>query len=288
MSRHVGLSVGALVCALTLVATIVPGVSAASVGVDGNPPRSAAELQAVAAKDTIARQEELHPGSVAHAKSLAVSPMSCVEVVTGAVSPATICPGTGGVVVTYPRHQDKWYYCGVATAQDISNYWWNMGSTTNKYTQQVISDNWTKTDAALQTTASAEQTGLQGATKGSPRWTAGFTYYYKKATSGSQWHSYIRVDVSTWNVPLATSVAPRDPGFAYYLSTWVNQPQAVAGHWITLSGWSGVWDGTESPQVTYDDSYIGSNGTKASMSAYDMWQIVNRQNASHAPGYIVQ
>jgi hypothetical protein len=149
-------------------------------------------------------------------------------------------------------------------------------------------DERTKTDAAGQTTAWYEAKGLQGATKGSPKWSAGFTYYYKVEPSGSQWAADIRTDVGYYSAPLATSVAPREPGSLYYLSTWQNVSPVHAGHWITLTGWNGLWDGTRGPTVDYDDSAIGSNSTASTMSAYDMWQIVNLYVPNlHAAGYVV-
>lgn len=49
-----------------------------------------------------------------------------------------------------------------------------------------------------------------------------------------------------------------------------------------------LWDGTRGPTVDYDDSAIGSNGTASTMSAYDMWQIVNLYVPNlHAAGYVV-
>jgi Uma2 family endonuclease len=37
----------------------------------------------------------------------------------------------------------------------------------------------------------------------------------------------------------------------------IGSPEHAAGHYIVLTGWNGVWDGTESPTVNYDD---GSGG----------------------------
>jgi hypothetical protein len=82
-------------------------------------------------------------------------------------------------------------------------------------------------------------------------------------------------------------VAPRDPGFPYFLSTWANVTPVTAGHWIVLTGWDGAWDGTVNPTVDYDDSAIGSSGTASYQSAYNMWQIVIHANAIHAAGYVV-
>jgi hypothetical protein len=296
MRKQLGLGMRALVCAVTLAGVLASNAAAASPnatgpgGPGGDLPLTQMQRQSIATKEALAHQEEANPGSIARgSKSTGVTEAtSCPQVVTGTVSPATSCGSYWGYVSTYTRRQVKSYYCGVATAQVISNYWWGVGATSDEYSQQTISDNWTKTDAAGQTTAWYEAVGLQGATKGSPKWTASFTYYYKVEPSGSQWDADIRTDVGYYSVPLATSVAPREPGSPYYLSTWQNVSPVHAGHWITLTGWDGAWDGTEGPTVNYDDSAIGSNGTASSMSAFDMWQIVNLYVPNyHAAGYVV-
>jgi hypothetical protein len=129
--------------------------------------------------------------------------------------------------------------------------------------------------------------GLQHATAGSPLLPPDFTYYDKKETSGSGWSADLRTDVGFFSMPQAGSVAPRDPGFFYYLSTWANVTPVVAGHWIVLTGWDGAWDGTEAPTVNYDDSAVGAKGTASYQSAYDMWEIINHANSQHSAGYVV-
>jgi hypothetical protein len=289
MYKPLWLAIRGFVCALALVGIVASNAAAASWtsgpgGPGGDLPLTPAQQQNVATKAALGRQEAAVPGSVVHASK--AGPL-CAAPVGGSVAPLTGCGSAYGFVTTYTRKQLNSYYCGVATAQVISNYFWNEGSGQDRYSQQWISDNWTKTDANGQTTAWYEAAGLQGATANSPRWTAGFTYYYKVEPNGSAFDADVRLDVGYYNVPLTASVAPRDPGFPYWLVTWQNVTPVVAGHWITLTGWVSPWDGTENPTVNYDDSAIGTNGTAAYDPVYDVWQIVNHANSQHAAGYVV-
>jgi hypothetical protein len=294
MRNSVSPGMRALICAAMLAGVLASKAAAASPnstgpGASGDASLTQAQKQGIATKDALARQEEAHPGSVARGStSKRMVAASCPQVVTSTVSPATSCGSYWGYVGTYTRHQEKDYYCGVATAQVISNYWWGEGPTSNKYPQTSTLAVWTKADINGQTYAWDLATALQKATARSPKWTAAFTYYYKVEPSGSAWDAEIRTDVGYYSAPLATSVAPREPGFAYYLTTWQNITPQHAGHWIVLTGWDGAWDGTSNPTVDYDDSFIGSSGTASYQSAYSMWQIVNHYVAGkHSAGYVV-
>jgi len=284
-------------CATAVAVVLTSNAAAASPvasgpgGPGGDLPLTTAQRQNVANKEALGRQEQAHPGSVARGTASGpAQPAACAQLaVDGTVSHPAACFQAWGFLYTYPRRQIKSYYCGVATVQVISNYSWNMGSNQDRYSQQYISDAWTKTDANGQTTAWYEAVGLQGATAGSPRLPSNFTYYYKRETSGSAWDADLRTDISSFHMPMATSVAPKDPDSPYVLASWSSNtiPAQYGGHWIVLNGWDGVWDGTTGPGVSFDDSGVGAYGTAGSQSAYSMWQIINKANPNHAAGYVV-
>jgi len=282
-------SAAAMLVLLSASAEAATPVAVGPGGPGGDLPLTAAQRQNVAQKEARARLEEARPGlSVRGGAAGGVAQAAC-PALAGGMAPATSCGTYWGYLVTYPRRQVKSYYCGVATVQVISNYAWNMDASHDRYSQQYISDAWTNTDANGQTTAWYEAVGLQGATAGSPRLPANFTYYYKRESSGSGWHADLRTDIGYFSMPMAASVAPKDPGYGYVLATW-SSPSITAqyaGHWIVLTGWNGAWDGTAVPTVNFDDSAVGAAGSTGTQSAYSMWQIINKANPNHAAGYVV-
>jgi hypothetical protein len=292
MNRAGALTLRAALGAMALSALLVSSVAAAPLsngagGPGGDLQLTATQRQNVATKEALARQEEIRPGFAAGKSAGTRGGGTTTGIETTAMAASSF--SDWGRVTVYPRRQIKSYFCGVATIQVISNYSWAMGASQDKYSQQYISDAWTATDYYGQTTAWYEAVGLQNATIGSPRLPSNFTYYYKRETSPSTWHADLRTDVTYFRMPMATSVAPKDPGFAYVLATWASPsiPAQYSGHWIVLNGWDGVWDGTRGPGVNFADSGVGSSGTAGFQAAYDMWQIINKANSNHAAGYVV-
>lgn len=189
----------------------------------------------------------------------------------------------GTILSTWYRHQAKSYYCGPAAVQVISNHAWNMPSGTNKYGQQTISDTWTHTDADGQTYVWRERLGLNGSTAGRYPW----PYAEEYVSSGAEWHNYVVVDATDWGMPSVALVAPHDPGFRYYLTSW---PTAIyAGHYIVTRGWLYLWDGTRTPIVYYNDGSAGYGGSDGQFSdpAYDIYKTIKKSHEGHSEGWIV-
>jgi hypothetical protein len=195
-----------------------------------------------------------------------------------------------GFVSTYARDQDKWFYCGPATVQVVSNKQWGIYSSndnTNKYTQQKISDTWTLTDANGLTSPYREEVGLNGSTSG--RRPSGFAYLRYQVTSGSDWHNKIVTDVTDWGMALTASVAPHDPGASYFLSSWPIPTTSGAAHWIVIRGWYGLWDGSMSPYVYYNDSSRDEGGSTGAFSdpSFRVYQTLIKVNPNHEGKWIV-
>jgi hypothetical protein len=162
------------------------------------------------------------------------------------------------VLSTYPRHQHRWFYCGPATVQVVSNYTWDYyysstageSSSTNKYLQSYISTHWTMTDRDGQTTLPNLINGMNTAS------VLPFSGFYQ------QWHNpvwsdfqyAIATDTSTWFMPLAANVNPRPTGSNYYLYSWRNVSPGSYGHDIPLHGYSGF---TQSTAIAYYDDSSG-------------------------------
>jgi hypothetical protein len=205
----------------------------------------------------------------------------------GASTEASLCYG---FLSTYARDQDTWFYCGPATVQVVSNKQWGIYSSndnTNKYTQQKISDTWTYTDTNGLTSPYREEVGLNGSTSGHKP--AGFVYLRYQVTSGSDWHNKVVTDVSDWGMPLTASVAPHDPGASYFLSSWPNPTSTGAAHWIVIRGWYGLWDGSMTPYVYYNDSSRDEGGATGAFSdpSFRVYQTLIKVNPNHEGKWIV-
>jgi hypothetical protein len=259
-------------------------------------PLTVAQQQARAAKLAIARREELHPGSTAGklrpaaSCPFSVSPASASTESAFSVSPNTSCGNYWGYVVTYPRVQENSTWCGVATVQVVSNYVWRMAPGANKWTQTKITG-WTRTDGSG-TGGSYESYGLNMADAGSPYlpayWSYRNAYASELANGGSSWHSLLRTDIGYYSMPQVVSVSPKDPDLAYFLNSWRNPriPYQYAGHYIVLNAWSGVWDGSRNPTVSYDDSAFPPAGVADVDPAYDMWQMIKKTNVNKTGIYV--
>jgi len=232
--------------------------------------REAARQEATAEKWLVAHSGQNQPGS--------------------GIQPDILPPpggGPGGLLATYARAQGKSTYCGPAAVQVVSNYAWGMSSGGNKYSQQHISDNWTKTDYYGFTYVWRERLAMSDASAG--HLPANFIYAEYEATSGSDWYNKLITDVSSYSMPQVVGVAPHDPGATYWLSSWPIQTTYPAGHYITLRGWSQYWDGTRGPTACYDDS-SGDGGYSAgaySDPAYDVWWTIHHGNVNHAANWVI-
>ncbi len=287
------------ILALVLVATL-SGVMASPV--QARPPANPsadpsevaltpAEQQARAEKLAFAEKERRHPGSAVGVSS-AACPAAAQTLAAGTsssgVSPASGCNGYWGWVSITPRRQEVSYWCGVATVQVVSNYVWRMAPSSNRWTQSQITG-WTQTTTAG-TSASRESYGLNQANAGSPYLPASWTYMAMTssqiAQGGATWHSLLRTDINQYSMPQVVSVAPKDPGFPYFLTTWRNAAAQYAGHYIVLNGWTGVWNNTRTPTVNYADSAVGPTGTASLDPAYDMWQMIRKTNVNKTGVYV--
>ncbi len=149
---------------------------------------------------------------------------------------------------THARHQHRYFYCGTAVVQVVSNYTRGYTSSntcggdtgcpsgTNYKDQHYISNQWTHTAAVDGTTVANLAAGLNAASV----LPSGFVYAYWTNMSWISFHNALRVDAYTWRMPLAPRVSPRTPGSQYFLTSWAGQTAGSYGHWITLRGYSGT------------------------------------------------
>lgn len=88
-------------------------------------------------------------------------------------------------------------------------------------------------------------------------------------------------------MPQVVGVAPHDQDAARWLYSW---PTAhTSGHYIVLTGCDGVWDGTDSPKVNYDDGSYGYGGSTGAFSdpATTIWYTITKPNPYHAADWII-
>lgn len=168
-------------------------------------------------------------------------------------------PPASATLATYARHQRRWFYCGPATVQVISNESWQIYSantsgqdtSTNKYTQTFISATWTKTDVNRQTNLGDLINGLNGATRRPSNW----AYVQLHNPSWDTFHNAIISDVWAYGMGLAAHVNPRKAGSQQYLKSWENVTPGDYGHYIPLRGYSGF--SSSNAIVYYNDSSGG-------------------------------
>lgn len=168
-------------------------------------------------------------------------------------------PPSIATLPTYARHQRRWFYCGPATVQVVSNESWQIYSTdqagqntsTNKYTQTYISATWTKTDANLQTNLGDLISGLNNATRRPSNW----VYMQLHNPSWATFHNAIISDIWAYGMALAAHVNPRKANSQQYLTSWANVSPGNYGHYIPLRGYAGFSSSTA--VVFYNDSSGG-------------------------------
>jgi hypothetical protein len=242
-------------------------------------PLTKEELRIVALKEEAARRQA---ASLKGAGGGGVAPATCPLTVVNGGTPATACPPCWGYLSTTPRQQQKSYYCGPTAVQVVSNYVWGV---VDKYTQQYISTTWTNTDNDGQTYVWRVRYGLNAASAG--HLPANFVYAEYQPPSPSDWHNKLRTDVGTYAMPQVVGVAPHDVGATRWLYSWPTPH--TTGHYIVLTGWNGVWDGTESPTVNYDDGSGGYGGSTGAFSdpATTIWYTITKSNPYHAADWII-
>ncbi|HEX2221775.1 MAG TPA: hypothetical protein VHK06_04555 [Candidatus Limnocylindria bacterium] len=131
-----------------------------------------------------------------------------------------------------PRQQEKWYWCGPAVGQVMSNYTWGMGASANKYSQSQIAS-WMRTEINGQTFLGDFIYGVNRAT----RRPSNFVYMQKHAPSFSNWHNTIIAGVYSWRLPLAAGVNPHAIGSSVWIISWPQEKNAA--HYIELHGYEG-------------------------------------------------
>lgn len=189
------------------------------------------------------------------------------------------CAPVSFTLATYARRQIKDFYCGPATAQVIINrsrgiYSSNIdgeNSTTNYKKQSYIGTRllwknpatgmWENTNTIGQTNAYMLTNGLNELAK----LPSGFVYAVVATGTSSEWHSKVITDTQQWH--MAFGVAIKMTSSSPRLSSWKPIPAGVTvRHWIPIRGYSGRWDGTNTPKVYYNDSSDRQGGGTGSYS----------------------
>ena len=234
------------------------GWLAAGIPAAAKSPQSAAgggELANPGVLELTPEQQAALPGKLAALQHV----MGVTTLAPGVVSAtSTDNPPATATLPLYARHQRRWFYCGPATVQVISNASWGyyssstdgQSSATNKYTQSTISANWTKTDSNLQTNLGDLITGLNSAS----RRPSGFVYVQMSKPSWDTFHNAIITDVWHYGMGLAAHVNPNKTGSTYHLYSWKNVAPGDYGHYIPLRGYSGF---TQSTALAYYDDSSG-------------------------------
>jgi hypothetical protein len=195
-------------------------------------------------------------------------------------------------LATYARNQNNDYYCGPATAQVIINHSRGVYSSnsngenadTNYKKQSFIATRqlwynatlarWENTNTIGQTNAYMLRNGLNELAD----LPSGFAYAVVPTGTGSEWHSKIITDTYTWHMAFAASV--KMTSTTRRLVSWEPIAKGVTvKHWLAIRGYNGLWDGTDTAKVAYNDSTANQGrGTGSySDSSLKMWQL----NTSH-------
>lgn len=263
-------------------------------------------LPPLTAEEAVNRAMKLEHLATMEASISGPSPDCPVEGPAGAgdIQPSIVCP-PGPVpsifrLSTHPRHQHRWFYCGTAVVQVISNYTRGYTSTTvdgesgsNNYkTQTWISANKTKNDLHGQTYLGDLIAGLNDLSI-LPS-TDGWHYAYWHNPSFQSFHNAIVDDTWNWHMPLAAGVNPRDTeNGSYYLPNWDGEdPSPDYGHYIDIRGYEGLYSDA-ARWAYYDDSsgghdevqtWIGIPGSTGQYryGSYGVWETMKNNQ-----GYLV-
>jgi hypothetical protein len=149
-----------------------------------------------------------------------------------------------------PRQQEKWYWCGPAVGQVMSNYTWGMSASQNKYSQSQIAS-WMRTEINRQTFLGDFIAGVNRAT----RRPSNFVYMQKHAPTFTDWHNTIIAGVYTWRLPLAAGVNPHPTWADYYIISWPEPKNAA--HYIELHGYEGYASTANGSRFVYYSDTAG-------------------------------
>jgi hypothetical protein len=229
----------------------------------------------------LAQADALNAAAKTPTSSVAIASGFCptISLHAGIDAATSTCATPSYTLATYARRQTKDYYCGPATAQVIINrsrgvYSSNINgenAATNYKTQTYIAGKLTwknpatgkieDTDDIGQTNAYMLANGLNILAK----LPTGFAFGVVATGTGSQWHSKIITDTQHWHMAFGTAIkmtssSPR-------LQSWDPIPGGVTvRHWIPIRGYRGLWDGSETPRVYYNDSSDQQGGGTGSYS----------------------
>lgn len=187
-------------------------------------------------------------------------------------------PPTSVTLDTRSRRQNNDHYCGPAAGQVLINYtryyWYDnldgQNASTNYKTQTVIAAKMGTDDEG--TRGAGIATGVNAFAQ-LPY--ADF-YQYQAPAGGSQFHSWIISDIWNYTTPLIPTVIPHDQGdqgATYHLPNWPSV--MTTGHALTIRGYNGYWDGTDGPDVYYNDSASPSGPGRYSTGAKTMWKVTS-------------
>lgn len=175
------------------------------------------------------------------------------------------CPVPQGFLSVEARDQILGHYCGPAVGQVIANYSWAMRPGADKFTQAKIAG-FMQTDVYGGTSSQLLANGLDTATRGAPRRPAVWQWVVSPLTdadrdghTGDELQGFVRANVSGSRMPLAFSLKPHDPSSRYHLSSWP-RPVFSVGHWISIYGWYGTYNGANFSRIYYTDSSRDEGG----------------------------
>lgn len=184
------------------------------------------------------------------------------------------------VLNTHAREQNNGYFCGPAAGQVVIN--WSRGYTSSVLDGENASTNYeTQSDIAdVMETTNPDGTDGAGVKRGvnqfaqmpNPDW----KYYYQSPADGAEFYSWIVADVAGSDMPLIPGVKPFKPDQTnpkYHLPNW--NSETTVKHWIVIRGFAGTWDGTDEPQVYYNESASNHVPGQHVTGALTMWKVTS-------------
>jgi len=179
------------------------------------------------------------------------------------------CPPDTFVLDSWARQQITWYYCGPAAAQVIINQ--SRGVVASASDGQSTKTNYRSQSAIGSSMGTNDSTG-------SSSWMvrSGLNEFADLDASGSD-VPFTVVDIASgsdfhWAMVTATYYLRRGAAvpvqmtfssqhLASWTTSWWNRNQgAIVRHWISVRGYSGMWDGSYAPSLAYTDSAGGYGG----------------------------
>lgn len=216
----------------------------------------------------------------------------------GGVQPALVpppcgsdCPPVTFVLESWARQQINWYSCGPASAQVIINRTRGVASsstdgqkTTTNYRAQSVIASYMGTDASTGTSSGMVRNGLnQFADLGTSGSRVTFTILDGIA-SGSDFHW--AMVTATWVLRRGAAIPVQMTFSSQHLASWTsaswwnNHPGTTVRHWISVRGYSGFWDGSNGPNLSFTDSAGGYGGQTGNfISASRLLYNLNQANS---------